>query len=158
MQAASVETIKAELKQMPPKQVLDLLLRLARFKKENKELLTYLLFESNDEESYIQQIKQEIKEELEKIDGLPAYQYKKQFRKIQRKINKPIKYTGSKSSAVELYMYMLRMISEKKKTVFIHSFLEKSSQQYINKIEKAIPGINEDLVHDIKRQLQEFKL
>lgn len=156
MQAASVDTIKAELKQMPPKQVLDLLLRLARFKKENKELLTYLLFESADEESYIQQIKQEIKEELEKIDGLPAYQYKKQFRKIQRKINKPIKYTGSKSSAVELYMHMLKIINEKKKTVFVRSFLEKTVQQYVNKIEKILPGINEDLAHDIKTQLKEF--
>jgi hypothetical protein len=157
MQAASVETIKAELRQLPPKEVLDLLLRLARFKKENKELLTYLLFESADEAGYIEQIKAEIKEELEKIDGLPAYQYKKQFRKIQRKINKPIKYTSSKTAAVELYMHMVNIINEKKKTIFIRAFLEKNLVQYISKIEKLLPGISDDLAHDIRRQLEQIK-
>lgn len=156
MHAATIDTIKTELKQLPPKQVLELLLRLARFKKENKELLTYILFESANESDYVEQIKVEITEEMEEIDKLPAYQYKKQFRKIQRKINKPIKYIGNKSATAELYMHMVRLISKKKKTVSVTSFLDKSLQQYIGKIEKLLPGIEDDLVADFKKQLQQF--
>ena len=48
MKAASISEIKTELKGLPPAQLTELCLRLARFKKENKELLTYLLFEAND--------------------------------------------------------------------------------------------------------------
>lgn len=157
MQPASIETIKSELKQLPPKEVLDLLLRLVRFKKENKELLTYLLFESSDEDGYVEQIKREIREELEKIDGLPAYQYKKQFRKIQRMINKPVKFMGSKNSAIELYMYMIRVIKEKKKTIFIRAFLDKTLRQYINKVEKLLPALEADLAGDIIKQLKLLK-
>lgn len=153
MQPASIDTIKQELKQLPPKQVMDLLLRMARFKKENKELLSYLLFESDNEQGYVDQIKEEIKEELEKIDGLSAYQYKKQFRKVQRKLNKPIKYMSSKASAIELYMHMVESINAKRKTIFIQGFLEKVSQQYILKIKKLLPGVEADLASDIERQL-----
>lgn len=55
-----------------------------------------------------------VTEEMGEIDGLPAYQYKKQFRKAQRKIDKPIKYIGNKSSTAELYLHMAKMIHEKK--------------------------------------------
>lgn len=154
MQPASIETIKAELKQLPPKQVFDLLLRLARFKKENKELLTYILFESSDEPGYLQQVKAEITDELVTIDGLPAYQYKKQFRKIQRKLNKPLKYMGSKAAAVELYMHMVHMIAAKKKTIFIRAFLDKMLQQYVTKIERLLPALDPDISSDIKRELR----
>ena len=51
MKAASLQEIKEELNQLDPIKVRDLCLRLGRFKKENKELLTYLLFESFNEEN-----------------------------------------------------------------------------------------------------------
>jgi DNA repair protein RadC len=152
MHSATIDTIKTELKQLPPREVLDLLLRLARFKKENKELLTYILFESAN----VEQVKKEIAGEMLEIDGLPAYQYKKQFRKIQRKINKPIKYIGNKSATAELYLHMVRMISEKKKTISLATFLDKILQQYIIKIEKLLPGIEDDLAADMRKQLKQI--
>lgn len=62
MKAASLHEIKQELTNVPTKQVLELCLRLTRFKKENKELLTYLLFEAHDQHGYIESIKKEIDE------------------------------------------------------------------------------------------------
>lgn len=156
MHSASIDTIKTELKQLPPRQVLELLLRLARFKKENKELLTYILFESANESDYVEQVKKEIAEEMEEIDGLPGYQYKKQFRKIQRKINKPIKYMGNKSATAELYLHMVKMISEKKKTIYLATFLDKTVQQYIVKIEKLLPGIEDDLATDLRKKMKQI--
>jgi len=44
MKAASSKEIKSALIEQSPTQLTELCLRLARFKKENKELLTYLLF------------------------------------------------------------------------------------------------------------------
>ena len=42
MKAATVKEIKTELENLSPAALLPLTLRLAKFKKENKELLTYL--------------------------------------------------------------------------------------------------------------------
>ena len=43
MKAVSVKELSQELLNRSPKELRDLCLRLSRFKKENKELLTYLL-------------------------------------------------------------------------------------------------------------------
>jgi len=60
MKAATVAQLKKELQYKSQDEVLQLCLRLARFKKENKELLTYLLFESDSEEGYIETVKEEL--------------------------------------------------------------------------------------------------
>ena len=60
MKAVSIKILKDELKHKDSKELMELCLKLARFKKENKELLTYLLFEAHDEEQYISMVKEEI--------------------------------------------------------------------------------------------------
>jgi len=57
MKAVTIKELKDELANLSPKEIRELCLRLARFKKENKELLTYLLFESGDESVYVGSIK-----------------------------------------------------------------------------------------------------
>ncbi len=57
MKAVTIKELKQELNHLSPKEVMDLCLRLSRFKKENKELLTYLLFEASDEAHYIESVK-----------------------------------------------------------------------------------------------------
>ena len=64
MKAVSVATIKKELQFRSSEELTELCLRLAKFKKENKELLTYLLFESHDETGYIETVKQELMSNL----------------------------------------------------------------------------------------------
>jgi len=60
MKAASVVEIKKELEYLDKEKIKQLCLRLARFKLENKELLTYLVFEAHDEVSYVQSIKNQL--------------------------------------------------------------------------------------------------
>jgi len=68
MKAVTAKELKLELNNRSPKEVLELCLRLSRFKKENKELLTYLLFEASDEEYYINSVKEEIDLKFEKVN------------------------------------------------------------------------------------------
>ncbi len=56
MKAATVKEIKDELLELPQKELVELCLKLSKFKKENKELLTYQLFEAQDEQGYIRSI------------------------------------------------------------------------------------------------------
>ncbi len=71
----------------------------------------------------------------------PLTSIKNNSGKYSEKINKPIKYIGNKSATAELYLHMVRMISEKKKQNYSANFLDKASQQYIIKIEKLLPEV-----------------
>ena len=57
MKTATVKEIKDELQHFSKDELLEFCLRMAKFKKENKELLTYLLFEADNEAYYIEGLK-----------------------------------------------------------------------------------------------------
>ena len=59
MKAVSISEIKKELTNLDGKTLQEICLRLAKYKLENKELLTYLLFEAHDESSYISLVKED---------------------------------------------------------------------------------------------------
>ena len=60
MKPVTVSILKTELRDLSQQELIEICLQLAKFKKENKELLTYVLFDSKDEEEYIRSIKEEI--------------------------------------------------------------------------------------------------
>ncbi|MCK5536004.1 MAG: hypothetical protein KAI79_04210, partial [Bacteroidales bacterium] len=96
MKAASLKEIKLELYTRTPEELLEFCLRLSKFKKENKELLTYLLFEAYDEPSYIANVKLEIDEQFDLINKRSYYLIKKGVRKILANTKKYIRYSKQK--------------------------------------------------------------
>ncbi|HEX7493660.1 MAG TPA: hypothetical protein VF346_05525, partial [Bacteroidales bacterium] len=102
MKAVTIKELKDELTDYSPKELREICLRLARFKKENKELLTYLLFESSDEALYIASVKKDVDEQFEQINIKSHYLIKKSFRKILRTIRKFARYSQKKETEVEL--------------------------------------------------------
>ncbi len=87
MKSATVSEIKKELKTRSQTELVELCLHLSKFKKENKELLTYLLYEADDEAAYIENIKIEIDEQFEAINTSSFYFVKKAYGKsfVQQK-------------------------------------------------------------------------
>src|SRR5882757_978579 len=112
MKAASITELKDELKTLKPAELMELCLRLARFKKENKELLTYLLFEAHNEDGYIQSIKKEIDDLFTEINLSHLYFAKKSLRKIVRVINKYSRYSGIKQTEIELRLYFCAVLKD----------------------------------------------
>ena len=64
MKAASIAQLKKELVRLEHGELLDACLRLARFKKDNKELLTYLMFLQQDETAFANSLCAEIDEQF----------------------------------------------------------------------------------------------
>src|SRR6185503_11078344 len=91
MKASTINELKQELVNTPASTLVELCLRLARFKKENKELLTYLLFEAHDTAAYIKSVKQAMAEQFEDINKSNVYYIKKTLRKILRTAKKYIR-------------------------------------------------------------------
>ena len=158
MKAASVNEIKQELKDLNPAQLAELCLRLARFKKENKELLTFLLFEAHDLSGYIDSVKQQMDENFAEINTSNIYFAKKTLRKILRIANKYIRYTGSKEAEVEILLHYLTSFKGVKLSWHKSTALTNLYNAQIKKIKAAIDTMHEDLQYDYLQSVERLVL
>ncbi|MEO6611370.1 MAG: hypothetical protein ABIT05_04530 [Chitinophagaceae bacterium] len=153
MRSSSVQEIKQELLTLKATELAGLCLRLARFKKENKELLSYLLFEAQDEESYINAIKTEIKELFGTINLSQLYFAKKTLRKILRFINKYCRYSGQKQTEIELRIFFCQQLQDSGIPFRQNTVLSNIYDGQLKKINTSLATLHEDLQHDYKREL-----
>lgn len=105
MHSSSISDIKKELKELSKEELMEHVMALAKYKKDNKEFLNYLIFESHDPETFVSGIKKEVDEYFIEITQTNLYLVKKSLRKILRIINKYAKYIGSKEKEAELVIY-----------------------------------------------------
>lgn len=156
MKTATITELKKELSAIPPAQLAALCLRLAKYKKENKELLTYLLFEAHDEQGYIESVKAEIDNGFEDMSADSLYNAKKRLRKILRYTNKHIKYMGSKPAEAELLIYFCSCVKESGLLHHRSTALNNLYEQQLKKLVKVIALQHEDLQHDYQRQVEKL--
>ena len=154
MKAVTVKELKEELTNFSPKELRDLCLRLARFKKENKELLTYLLFESSDEALYIESIKNEVDEQFEQINRKSYRFIKKSFSKILRTIRKYSRYSQKKETEVELLVYFCTKLRKFTPSLHKNTGLQNFYEKQIAAIRIKTSLLHEDLQFDYNLELE----
>ncbi len=158
MKAASLKEIKTELEILPQQELVMILLRLGRFKKENKELLTYLLFEAINEQSYISAVKTEIDLQLLNLNTSNFFLAKKTIRKIIRTANKFIKYSGSKQTEIEILMHTCNEIKHAGIKIQKSPALKNIYASQLKKINAALNTLHEDLQYDYIREVKGLEL
>lgn len=154
MKIASVNEIKQELHAISAVEVQELCLRLARYKKENKELLTYLLFEAHNEHGYLETVKTEISQSFESLPGPNLHLTKKSLRKILRSITKYGRHTGSAQSQIEMLIHFCTMLKASGIPIQKSTALENLYFQQIKKINKLVESLHEDLRYDYTKQIK----
>jgi hypothetical protein len=154
MKSATIQEIKTELKTLPASDLTELCLRLAKFKKDNKELLTYLLFEAADEPSFVTAVKKEMDEEFADLPKPNLYLTKKTLRKILRTTTKQIRYMAAPSAEVELLTYFCRKIQDSRIPIQDSPVLNNLYRQQLKKIRAVIATLHEDLQYDFLRDLK----
>ncbi len=155
MKAASISELKQELSAMPQKKVLELCLRLARYKKENKELLTYLLFEAHNETAYVEGVKAEIEEAFTELPKTTWYLTKKSLRKILRAITKYSKHTGTKESELEMLLHFCKRLKAADIS-FNNKALVNLYEQQLKKLRILAESVHEELKFDYIKQINEL--
>lgn len=156
MKAATVQEIKQELSTLKQQDLLAICQRLARFKKENKELLTYILFESSNEQGYIDSIRMEIDEQMDAINKTHIYFAKKSIRKILRLVNKYSRYSASKQTEVELLIYFCKKLKTSGIPLNKNPALKKLYENQLAKVKKLMVGLHEDIQYDLNRELEDL--
>lgn len=158
MKPATISDLKKEMKDLPQEEMVKLCIRLAGYKKENKELLTYLLFESGNEEGYINSIKNDIEEEFKSINKSTLYFAKKTIRRILRMVKKYIKYSGKKETGVELLIFYCEQLRETGIPIQDSKVLMNLYQRQLDSIKKALVTLHEDLQFDYEERIASLKL
>lgn len=154
MKTATVKELKTELTHQSQTQLIELCLRLSKFKKENKELLTYLLYEAENESSYIESVKNEIDEQFENINTSSYFYIKKSVRKILRMVKKYIRYSKQKETEIELLLHFCSVLKEMRPSIYNNVSLTNIFNRQISLIKKAITTLHEDLQYDYNLELE----
>jgi len=157
MKPASIKILKDELQHKNSKELVELCLKLTRFKKENKELLTYLLFESDNEEEYILTIKEEMDTLFSKINTKSYFYIRKSVRKILTNTKKYIRYSKRKDTEVVLLLYFCKKLKSFKPTIKKSPRIQNILITQIKHIEKVMPTLHEDLQFDYNIDLDKIK-
>ncbi|MTI38764.1 hypothetical protein [Fulvivirga lutimaris] len=156
MKPATLAELKKELKVRSPEELLQICLRLGRFKKDNKELLSYLLFDAQDEQGYVEAIKYHIDDSMEEINTSHIYYAKKGLQKILRGLNKYIRYSGNKQTEVEVLIHFCEAIKESPIEVNRSNVIANLYDRQVNKIHKALAKLHEDVQADYQLQISEL--
>ena len=154
MKSASVQEIKQEINTLSKTDIVALCLRLVKYKKENKELLNFLLFEAHDIDNYVKNVQLEMEELFLEINTSHIYFAKKTLRKILRITNKHIKYSANKQAEVELLLHYCKLFKETKLHKKQSTALENIFEAQVKKIYKAIDGLHEDLQFEYVREVE----
>ena len=156
MKAVSVSNLKKELNHLSSDELTELCLRLAKFKQENKELLTYLLFEAHDETSYIEAVKAEADVQFEQINTSSYYYMRKSVRKILRMIKKFARYSLKKETEVELLLHFCHKLKTLEPSIENNVTLTNTFKRQLALIKKIVSGLHEDLQFDFQMKIDEL--
>jgi hypothetical protein len=154
MQTLSLSHLKSELSSMPQPELVAVCIQLAKYKKENKELLGYLLFDSNYEPDYIARVKKEIEQSFLEINQSNLYFAKKSIRKILRMVNKYIRFSGHKRTEADLRISFCGNLRLSGLPIHSSAALNNIFNGQILKINKAVSGLHEDLQHDYSAEIK----
>lgn len=152
MKAASISELKKSLANLDRDELLDACVRLAKYKVDNKELLTYLLLKSHDEQTYIREVCDEIDQEFRGITAMP----KKTIRKIIRWLDKRVRYSGEVETELELRIHFCSQFVRRKIRL---SRCKVSSNMYrgqLKKIENLLEKVHPDIRFDYRQQMGGF--
>mgnify|MGYP001487981087 FL=1 len=153
MKASSISQIKKELKYASKEELIEIVLRIGKYKVENKELLSYLLFDSSDEQGYIDKIKVYMDFQFEIVNRENYYFIKKSVRKILRVTKRFIKYSKNIETETTLLIHFCKNLEEMDPSYKYNQVLLNMYFRQLNLIEKNLEKMHEDLSYDFRREV-----
>ncbi len=157
MVSATAKSLKEELNHCSHEEVVNLCIQLSRFKKENKELLTYLLFESHNEDQFVSGIKDEMDELFKTVNTSNYFFMRKSVRKILSLIKKYIRYSKKTETEIELLIYFCVKLKELRPSYKNNTTLANTYERQLVLIRKKTATLHEDLQYDYRLELEKLE-
>lgn len=155
MKAAGISEIKNELKELDKKELLELCLALAKYKKDNKEYLGYLLFDAHDKQAFAAEVRALADEEFVALKKQPnLYYVKKGLRKLLRIINRYAKYLDDKAAAADLHIYFCEALIDSRIPFHREKRIVNLYEAELKKINSFVGSLHEDLQADYRERIE----
>ena len=158
MESLKLAYVKAELGTKSPRQLIDLCIRLTKFKNENKELISYLLGYENRENDFVQDCKSDMTAMFEEVNKESVYHAKKTIRKILRTINRYGRISGQAETQVQLLISFCQSMNQLQVDVSSSQVLINIYFVQLSKVRKLLGKLHEDLQYDYLQILDELAM
>lgn len=157
MKGATIAELRKELRFKTKEELFEYCLTLARYKVESKELLTYLVFESEDEHSYIESVKTYMNLEFSTINTDSYHYIKKSARKILRQVKRYIRYSKQKETETALLLHFCECMMALEPSIFKNTVLSNMYYRQKEMAIKAMQKLHEDLQYDYQLVLEDLR-
>ena len=156
MKPVTIKKIKDELHYKSSQELIELCLKLSKFKKENKELLSYLLFDVEDEATYIYNVNEYSTLLFGDINTKSFFYIRKSVRKILKLTKKYIRYSKKKETEVELLLHFCKELKKVSPSISKSTRLLNVYNRQLILIKKAIATLHEDLQYDYQLEFDQL--
>jgi hypothetical protein len=152
MRPASLAQIKTELKGKSREELLELCVKLAKFKVLNKEYLTYLIFEEQETE-FVLLVKETMQDMLGTMNTDSLFYMKKTIRKVLRYVKKCIAFSKKPPTEVELLLSFLEAIQNVEPSIFRSRVLKNMYYRQKEMMQKKLQKLHPDMAYDFQKRL-----
>ena len=156
MKPVTIKKIKDELHYKSSQELIELCLKLSKFKKENKELLSYLLFDVEDEATYIYNVNEYSTLLFGDINTKSFFYIRKSVRKILKLTKKYIRYSKKKETEVEILLHFCKELKKVSPSISKSPRLLNVYNRQLILIKKAIATLHEDLQYDYQLEFDQL--
>lgn len=157
MKTATLKEIKDELKHSSQEELIEYCLRMVKFKKDNKELLTYMMFEADNDNLYIADLKEEVDVSFSEVNKTNHWAGKKQVRKILSKLKKNIRYAQKKEIEIEMLLHFCNRLQNFHPLIDRNKVMQNTLETQLRMTKKAVSTLHPDLQMDYAQQLEAFE-
>lgn len=147
MKTNGIAEIKKTIKNISQTELAEICLKLARLKKDNKEYIHFLLYESADPLAYAEDVKESLHDSLTNLNRHPGLKVK-ELRKHLRFLSRHIRYTSSTEVEITLIIWFAEMMITYAGVRQSNKALYSLFIRQIEKVRKSFPKLHEDLQFD----------
>jgi hypothetical protein len=157
MQLPSLSSLKKELQEREPGELVELILQLSKLNRDNKTFLYFKLFDSEDASLFVDTVKEELDNAFFSANTRNYYTAKKSAQSIRRVLNKNLKLTKDPLAKIELIAYLCQHLEELGYLDFRYPVIDNLYALQVGKIEKLIATLHEDLQFDYRELLEKLR-
>lgn len=154
MKSASLAQIRKELKALSREEIMELCDKLLKYKRDNKELANYLLFEAENEDAYVEAIKAEVSEAFSATNTSGFYLAKKSIRRALRIANKYIKYSEKPETELDVLLHFCEEMRELDMDFRRSKVMLNLYERQLVKINDIYSDLHEDLQFDFRKRVK----
>lgn len=156
MEIPSLAQLRKELSFLSEKELIDLVSDLAKFSRENKAYLYFKLNEPMQPGLFVETVKEDLEESFQTANLKNYHLAKKSAQGIRRKLYKALKLSKNKADQAELILYFCEKMKTYGYLKFKHPVIQKLYELQIQKAEKLIEKLDEDLQYDLTQKINEL--